>query len=222
MIRINLLGVDRPRAARKAMAFDIGQGLTIGASLILVAAVVLVGWWYLSLSRESAQVDADLSVAQQEATRLRSLLAEVQQFEAQRQVLQQRVALIAQLRSGQSIPVQLLDHVSRSLPDMLWLTSLEQEGDQVTIQGRSTTLIALSDFVGNLGNNPLLQRPIEIVNSQVQPAGGTGADAVPELIQFTVRARISRPAQPEAAPAGAPAGRGARGRAAGGRQGAAR
>ena len=222
MIRINLLGVDRPRAARKAMAFDIGQGLTIGASLILVAAVVLVGWWYLSLSRESAQVDADLSVAQQEATRLRSLLAEVQQFEAQRQVLQQRVALIAQLRSGQSIPVQLLDHVSRSLPDMLWLTSLEPEGDQVTIQGRSTTLIALSDFVGNLGNNPLLQRPIEIVNSQVQPAGGTGADAVPELIQFTVRARISRPAQPEAAPAGAPAGRGARGRAAGGRQGAAR
>ena len=40
----------------------------------------------------------------------------------------------------------------------------------MTIEGRSTTLIALSDFVGNLGNSPILQKPIEIVNSQVQPA----------------------------------------------------
>ena len=211
MIRINLLGAERPRA-RKVIAFDIGQRLTLVASLILVAAALVVGWWYWSLSRESAQVDTELAAAQQESTRLRSLLAEVQQFEAQRQVLQQRVALIEQLRSGQSIPVQLLDHVSRSLPDMLWLTTMQQQGEQVTIEGRSTTLIALSDFVGNLGNGALLQRPIEIVNSQVQAATGAGADAVPDLIQFTVRARIAAPAQPAAA---APAGRGARGGAAG-------
>jgi len=45
-------------------------------------------------------------------------------------------------------------------------------------------------------------------------------DAVPDLIQFTVRARINRPEPPQAAPA--PAGRGARGAAARGRQGGAR
>jgi len=215
MIRINLLGTERPRV-RKAMTFDLGQRLTAAASVILVVAVVAVGWWWWSLRSESARLDAEMAAAQQEATRLRSLLAEVQQFEQQRAVVQQRVGLIEQLRSGQSIPVQLLDHVSRSLPDMLWLTALQQEGDEVTIQGRSTTLIALSDFVGNLGSNPILQRPIEIVNSQVQPAAGTGANAVPELIQFTVRVRINRP---EPAPA-APAGRG--GRAAGARGAGAR
>ena len=74
-----------------------------------------------TLSRESAQLDADLAAARQESTRLRSILAEVQQFEAQREQLRQRVALITQLRSGQNIPVQLLDHISWSLPDMLWL-----------------------------------------------------------------------------------------------------
>ncbi|OFW16945.1 MAG: hypothetical protein A3H29_07215 [Acidobacteria bacterium RIFCSPLOWO2_02_FULL_67_21] len=209
--------MERPRAKR-AMAFDLGQRLTLGASLIVVAAVLAVGWWYWSLSRESARLDAELASAQQEATRLRSLLAEVQQFEQQRQQLQQRVALIEQLRSGQSLPVQLLDHVSRSLPDMLWLTMMQQEGEQVTIEGRSTTLIALSDFVGNLSGGTLLQRPIEIVNSQVQPAAGTGPQATPELIQFTVRARINVPGQP-AAPAEAVAGRGA---AARGGQGGAR
>ena len=223
MIRINLLGVERPRA-RKAIAFDVGQRLTLAAGLIVVAAVLGIGWWYWTLSSESRQLDTQLAEAQQEATRLRSLLAEVQQFEGRREQLRQRVALINQLRSGQSIPVQLLDHVSRSLPDMLWLTTMEQREGQVTLEGRSTTLIALSDFVGSLGNTPLLQKPIEIVNSQVQPAGGTGAQATPELIQFTVRARVNTPAQP-AVEEPAARGRGARparGAAARGRQTAAR
>lgn len=221
MIRINLLATERQRV-RKAIAFDVGQRLTVAASVILVAAVAVIGWWFWTLRGEAAQLDTEMAAARQEETRLRSLLAEVQQFEQQRTRVQERVALIEQLRSGQSIPVQLLDHVSRSLPEMLWLTAMQQTGDEVTIEGRSTTLIALSDFVGNLGSNPILQRPIEIVNSQVQPASGTGANAVPELIQFTVRARINRPALPQGAQA-APEGRGARaGGARGGARGAAR
>jgi Tfp pilus assembly protein PilN len=118
------------------------------------------------------------------------------------------------------VPVQLLDHVSKSVPDMLWLTTMTQDAMQITIEGRSTTLIALSDFVGNLGSSDLLRKPIEIVQSQVQPGtgGGRGATATPELVAFTVRAQINTPAAPEAE---APArGRGARG--AGARGGAAR
>jgi type IV pilus assembly protein PilN len=219
MIRINLLGIERPRA-RKAIAFDVGQRLTLAISAILVAATVGIGWWFWSLRTESMQLDAELAAAQQETTRLRSLMAEVQKFEAQREQLRQRVALITQLRSGQSIPVQLLDHVSRSLPDMLWLTTMQQQGEQVTIEGRSTTLIALSDFVGNLSGSPLLQKPIEIVNSQVQAAGGRGAEAQPELIQFTVRAKINNPGKPAVEePPARGRGRGARGAAARGRQG---
>src|SRR6187397_2423257 len=168
MIRINLLGTERQKTTKsKVPSFDLGQRLTFACSLILVAAVVGIGWWYWSLNNEAAQLEAEIAARQQEAARLQSLLAEVQRFEAQRAQLQQRVQLIEQLRSGQSVPVQLLDHISRSLPDMLWLTKLVQTGNTVTIDGRSTTLIALSDFVGNLGSSPLLLKPIEIVNSKV-------------------------------------------------------
>jgi type IV pilus assembly protein PilN len=210
MIRINLLGIERAKAPKRAVAYDIGRQLTLACSLILVAAGLLIGWWYWSLAQDSSQVDADIAAAQQEAARLRSLLGEVQQFEQQRARLQQRVALIEQLRNGQSIPVQLLDHVSRSLPDMLWLTSMQQAENQLTIEGRSSTLIGLSDFVGNLSANALLKRPIEIVNSQVVPASGVGAQAIPELIQFTVRADVNVP-EPPAPPPTAGAARGRQG-----------
>ena len=205
MIRINLLGVERQKT-RKAFAFDIGQQITVACSLLLVAAALGIGWWYWSLNQESAQIDTEIVQARQQAARLQSILKDVQQFEAERSQLQQRVGLIQQLRRGQSLPVQLLDDVSKSLPDMLWLTSLEEKDTDITIEGRSTTLIALSDFVANLGRNALLKKPIEIVDSQVETQQGTQGRGGIDLIKFTVKAQLATAGQKGTA---AGAGRGA-------------
>jgi type IV pilus assembly protein PilN len=199
MIRINLLGVDRTKA-RKAPAFDVGQQLTLLCSLILVAAALGIGWWYWTLNGEATRVEAEIAAAQREQARLASLLTEVTQFEAQRAQLQQRVRLIEELRAGQSVPVQLLDHVSRSVPEMLWLTALQQEDDELTIQGRSTTLIALSDFVANLGTTPLFKKPVEIIKSTAQQ----DRNGV-ELVEFTVKATLASAPAPQAPARGAAA-----------------
>ena len=212
MIRINLLGVERTQAGKAAIpSFDAGQRLTVACSLILVVALLGTGWWSWNLTTTASDLDTEIGRSQQEATRLKSLLDEVKQFEDRRALLRQRVQLIEQLRNGQSVPVQLLDHVSRSLPDLLWLTQMEEGNGGVTIEGRSTTLIALSDFVGNLGTTPLLQKPIEIVNSQVESAstgsqGGRAGTPI-ELIKFTVRAQLATPASAKSG------GKGARGAA---------
>jgi Tfp pilus assembly protein PilN len=211
MIRINLLGVERKQVRTSkvpSFGFDTGQKLTVACSLILVGAMLGIGYWFWWLNETSARVDREIVAGNAEATRLRGLLMEVQQFEGRKAQLTQRVQLIEQLRGGQSVPVQLLDHVSRSLPDMLWLTSMVQNGPELTIQGRSTTLIALSDFVNNLGTNPLLIKPIEIVNSEVD-ASSNGAQARPgqpavEMVRFTVKAQVAGVA---------PKGRGGRGAA---------
>src|ERR1051325_2869332 len=144
MIRINLLGGER-KVAKKAFTFDSGRQIMVASSLLLVLAVAGIGYWYWTLMQASQQVDQEIAEAQREQTRLQSSLRDVTAFDKQRDALQQRVALIEQLRGGQSIPVQLLDEVSKSLPDMLWLTDLTQQGTDVTIQGHSTTLLALCD-----------------------------------------------------------------------------
>jgi type IV pilus assembly protein PilN len=201
MIRINLLSSERQKAARRAPTFDIGKRITLVCSLILVLGAGGIGWWYWSLTQEAAIVESEIAASQQEVARLRPIIAEVSKFESRRQQLQQRVQLIEQLRKGQGVPVQLLDQVSRSLPDMLWLTSMTQKGGDVTIEGRSATLVALSDFVGNLGTTDFFKKPIEIVDSKVE----TEAQAQNlEVIRFTVKAQLA------AAPGGAggsPAGR---------------
>jgi len=199
MIRINLLGGER-QVKKRAIAFDLGKRLTLACSMVLVLSVLGIGYWYYYLGQRSAQVDADIIAAQQEQARLQSIIREVAVFDTQRAELQQRVGLIETLRSGQSVPVQILDTVSKAVPDMLWLTDLEQKGTDITIQGQSTTLISLSDFVGNLGTTPLLVKPIEIVDSKVETVTGTTGPGV-DLIKFTVKAQLAPTAKAAAPPA---------------------
>jgi Tfp pilus assembly protein PilN len=70
----------------------------------------------------------------------------------------------------------------------LWLTSMQQTGGDVTMEGRSTTLVALSDFVTNLGTTPFFKKPIEIVDSQID--GQQQQASGPDLIKFTVKAQL--------------------------------
>jgi type IV pilus assembly protein PilN len=204
MIRINLLAAEKERGKKKAAAVfgTTGQKLTIGCSTILVLAVAFVSWRYWSLSRQSTALDAEISAAQQETQRLHSVILQVQQFEQRKAQLQQRVVLIEQLRKGQTGPVHMLDQVSRSLPPMLWLTELKQKDDDVVIDGRTTVLTSLTDFVTNLEASGYFKKSIDIVNTTTEAGQGNAS----ELIKFTIKASF---AQPESK-APAPGGRGAR------------
>ena len=184
MIKINLLTVDRERAKRKAK-FQIGQKVTVGCSLILVAAALVVGWWFWSLQRASADLDQQIADAERETQRLQSVIQQVTQFEGRRAQLQQRVTLIEELRKGQTGPVHLLDQISKALPEAMWLTDLRQAASDITIEGRCTSLNSLSDFVSALEASGLFERPVEILDSRVEAA----TTSTPELIRFSVRAR---------------------------------
>jgi len=197
MIRVNLLAGERSTVKKKSVAFNLaGQKMTIAASLILVVTAAGIGWRYWSLTNQSKRLDEEISAAQQETARLHSVILQVQQYEQRRAQLQQRVALIEELRRGQTGPVHMLDQVSRALPPMLWLTSLRQLGPDgaVLIEGRATTQTTVSDFVNNLEATGYFKKSIDIVNTVAEPIPGPPG----ELVKFTLRALFQTPADAKA------------------------
>ncbi len=202
MIRINLVAAERRGAKTVGKRFDISQKMTVIGSLILLVTVLLLGWRYWALGQQETQLAADFAAAEREESRLGEVLKQVAEFERQRGQLQERVALIDELRRGQNAPVHMIDQISRSLPEMTWLVSLQQEGYDITIEGRSTSLAALSDFVGNLEATRYFQRPVEIVESEVVSGQKDGA----ELINFTIRGKFQMSGlEPPGGPVKAPA-----------------
>jgi type IV pilus assembly protein PilN len=212
MIRINLLATERRSAKAAVPGFQTGQKMMVIGSLLLVVTVALVGWRFWAVREQKAEVARQIEIASREEQRLQEILKQVQDFENRRKVLESRVALIDELRKGQTAPVHMIDQVSKALPDMTWLTSLQQNGYTLTMQGRCLTLTSLSDFIGNLEASRYFIRPVEIIESSVVPGeGGKG----PELIQFTIRGTFQMAGVDSVAPP-PPGGKGA---AKGGRRG---
>ena len=199
MIRINLLAVDKERVGTRVL-IPPAHRVTIGATIILVLTAAVIGWWFWSLRQQSATLDLELTRAEAETRQIRSVLEQVRKFEARKALLQQRVTLIEQLRKGQYAPVHLLDEISKSVPDRLWLEDLKQTGPDFAIAGTTDSLAAVSDFVANLESTRWFKRPVEIVDSQVQSDAKAG-----DLIKFQIKAQF---VDPTAAVDTRPAGRG--------------
>jgi type IV pilus assembly protein PilN len=202
MIRINLLAVER-EAKKKKATFQAGQKVALACGLILALTGGVVGWRYLLISKESADLDREIADKQAQATRLHGIIQQVQQFEQQKAQLQQRVVLIEQLRKSQKGPVHMLDQLSRSLPAMMWLTGLKQSDDSITIEGKSTTQTGVSDFVSNLEGSGYFKKSVDIVSSISDPPTST----TPEIVKFTLKAVFVTPGESAPAPVAVAAGK---------------
>jgi type IV pilus assembly protein PilN len=100
------------------------------------------------------------------------------------------------LRRGQTAPVHVLDEVSKSLPERVWLNEMRQTGADFFLQGYAVSLPSLSDFVANLEATKWFIKPVELLDSQVQSDKKAG-----DLVRFSLKATLNNP-DPQAAPGG--------------------
>ncbi|OFV90115.1 MAG: hypothetical protein A3G76_12665 [Acidobacteria bacterium RIFCSPLOWO2_12_FULL_65_11] len=208
MIRINLLAGERGKAKKKT-TLDPGQQALIGGGLILALAAGGVGWRYLSLTRQSNQLNADIARENLEKTRLAAILQQVQRVEAQSKLAKDRVELINSLRRDNTGPVHLLDEISSAVPDRLWLTGIKQAAAnannpgvvEVAMEGNVTNLTRLSDFIAGLEASGYFKRETEIISTLTGPApAGYSSDT--DVTKFSIRAQFQQPGAPQ--PAAAP------------------
>lgn len=166
MIEINLLGAV-PRMARRSWLPADQKSAAAGLVLLIGTALVVGGWWWQTL-REQRAVDAQIVVAEADLTRLKAVATLVDRAASRKVELSERLSLIDRLHRTQRAPVELLESVSRSIPDGLWLLELKQTGNAVQIEGRATSLTALTDFVERLQTSGRFGHPIDIVTTNME------------------------------------------------------
>jgi type IV pilus assembly protein PilN len=192
VIKINLLD-SGARRVKKTSPLAKLPVTTIGCGLILTLALLACGWRYMSVVWDNQKLDRDIAAAQKEAASLHGVIVQLQEFEKQRTKVQQRVGLIEQLRAAQTGPVHMLDQISRALPQMVWLTEVKQAvgSNDVTIDGRTTSITSVSDFASALEATGYFKKSVEIVSStsqEVKEKEGTGV-----VVAFQLKATFQVP-----------------------------
>ncbi len=159
MIRINLLAEKKKQLKSKAKpgAGMQLQGLSGGRNFVLVTIFLLgavaAGGWSWMLSQEGKSWQAKLKETDRELKRLEAAIRKGEEYEAQKALLARKIELITSLKKQQTVPVHILDKVSRSLPEFLWLDTMSASNNQISISGKATTYNAVSNFYSNLNDS---------------------------------------------------------------------
>ena len=185
MIRVNLLGSDRPSKKTKKASVPSAPGavqaylflaLFTGGAIVLCAAL----YWYQSSTLQ--RLDADIAAALQRQRELQAIKVQVDALEAKRATFQRKVDLIERLKTEQSGPVHLVDEISKSLPDFVWLSGMDQTGEVIKLTGQSNGLTSVADFISALQRSGWFPA-VDLVSS-------TEAN---DIITYTLQATFKNP-----------------------------
>jgi Tfp pilus assembly protein PilN len=163
MIKINLLSEGkRPAAVRKARAAGApGQELALWMLIAGAFAGVLAAgayWWLVNGRLQEKQ--AEVAQAQKQVDALQAVIKEVDDYKVKKKNLTDKIGVINDLKSNQRGPVRVMDYVSRSLPELLWLDRMKMSASSIEVEGRAYNPNAVANFLENLDKVPEFKEPV--------------------------------------------------------------
>jgi type IV pilus assembly protein PilN len=160
MIRINLL----PPEERKRRAPIPTKLILAGFGVVVVLLGMAYGWYWLSGEVEG--VRKKITETQAELKRYEELAKQVDKAQAEKKKLEEKIKIIEKLVAAQGGPVQLLDEVSKSLPNDVWLTSVNRSGKKLEISGVAFTNFSVANFMTSLGRATDVLSSVDLVVSE--------------------------------------------------------
>jgi len=156
MIRINLL----PREERiKRREFKLPQMTTIymvGCVAIFAGAMLFSG---IVQSHKIRTLESKIAAANEESKKLAPQLAKIKQITKEREEVDRRLGIIADLDRYRYFRVKLLNDVSFDLPVNCWLTGVsELSPNSFAIDGVAFSNYTVADMMTNLEASPTVSR----------------------------------------------------------------
>jgi len=196
MIRLNLLPhrEERRRARRR-------QFISLSVSLaVLGLAVILLG--HVVLSTQIENQNSRNGLLKGEIAKLDEQIKEIDKLREQTLALLSRKQIVETLQTNRTEAVHLLDQIVRQIPDGIYLRSVKQSDNKVTLIGFAQSNARVSTLMRNIEGSPWLEKPALVEIKAVQLPNNAG-----RVNEFTLNMQVKRAAPPAigGVPEGAPA-----------------
>ena len=166
MARINLLPWRAERRKHRQKEFLTMLGLSAAAAAFL--AFLIISYYNAQIS---GQNDRN-AYLQDQITKVDQQIKEIDALDEKKRRLLARKEVIEQLQANRSQMVHLFDSLVRTIPDGVILTSLKQEGDKLTIEGRSQSNARVSSYMRTLESSGWMTNPdLSIIEAKAGDPG---------------------------------------------------
>ncbi|QGL81713.1 fimbrial protein [Stenotrophomonas maltophilia] len=195
MARINLLPWRAERRKQRQREFYAMLGMAAVGGLLLS----LMIWFYYD-RQVSGQMDRN-AYLEAEIGKVKEQNKEIDRLDAQKERLLARKKVIEELQAKRSQMVHLFDALVRTIPDGVVLTALKQEGDVLTLEGRTQSNARVSAYMRNLETSGWMTNPelsiIEARDPEKDKDGKVGPLADIKALPYVFVVKVKLPAQSE-------------------------
>ncbi len=194
MARINLLPWRAERRKQRQRDF---YGM-LGFAAIGGVLLSLLIWFYYD-RQVSGQSERN-SFLTAEIEKVKEQNKEIDRLDRQKERLLARKKVIEELQAKRSQMVHLFDALVRTIPDGVVLTALKQEGDILTLEGRTQSNARVSAYMRNLESSGWMSKPELTVIEAKKPDEGkapTGPVSDISALPYMFEVKVTLPAQSE-------------------------
>ncbi|OGV77149.1 MAG: fimbrial protein [Methylotenera sp. RIFCSPLOWO2_02_FULL_45_14] len=156
MIRVNLLPHRQIRREARQREF----GLMAIFTAIAASAIVFMGYTVIN-----GQVETQLERNQRldaAIVKLDKEIADIKDLKDQISAMLERKQVVENLQTNRSQAVVVFDELSRQLPEGMYLKSVKQQGNVITIEGVADTNARVATLVRNFNTSNWLESPVLI------------------------------------------------------------
>jgi len=146
MIRINLLPV------RQVKKREAGKQILVLYGVLLSGA--FLGNWFWWSGRDSVREDLVTRVRATDAKikELEKIIGEVNNINKRKKELEEKLAVLNELRRGRSGPVRILDALAEATPKKVWLKYFDEKNGQVKLTGSAFSHEDVAELMRGLEN----------------------------------------------------------------------
>ena len=185
MILINLLPHREAARKKRRDVFNLSLGLSALVGGLIAGGIFL--WYQAQISSQQGKnqfLTSEIKV-------LDGQIKDIAKLESEIAALRARQQAVEDLQADRNQPVYLLTELVKQLPDGVYISSMRQENQGVTLQGVAQSNERVSELLRNLANNtPWFSKPelVEIVAGSVT----LNPREQKRVANYTIRVRLVR------------------------------
>jgi Tfp pilus assembly protein PilN len=147
------------------------EGILAGGAI--GAVLVGIGLTYLSQQSTLGDLDATTAALTRELVKIRQQDQSFKRMEQQKKETEDKLKVVATLTSKErrAAPVHILDDLSSSAPEYLWLTDFAERGGAARINGRAVDNQTIASFANDLAKSRYFQK-VEIRETAQEDVAG--------------------------------------------------
>ncbi|MBU4585540.1 MAG: PilN domain-containing protein [Proteobacteria bacterium] len=145
MLKINLLPIRQLQKHARA------RNEFFGFVTIFILFMSILGAIAMAQSSKASSIQTETARLTQEKQTYDKILAEIKKLEADKKEVENKISIIKKLKKESSLTVHVLDEVARKLDSSrMWLTSLDQQGNSLTLIGQALDNKTIAEFMNAL------------------------------------------------------------------------